>query len=262
MTNFNFDKIIIETIERVHAYSRSDSRLLYMMDEIKNGTFEHSGDTIYAEGNRGVKLSAFDRNKAVKFTCTNGYVVASALASQLGTEVETASDDNKFVVKAVEYLTTTDGTTVTLNNTPVTGSVKYIYKANTDNTQGQGYSVGATSGADAFSITGSKITLPTGAFNAGDVVIATYDREVSVGKQIDNVADKSVDDVYFVVDMLGHDPCTDETFLVQAIMPKAHMSGTFSLEIGENPAEHNLEVDSLLDPCSTDKKLYRIVIAA
>ena len=259
----DFDKLILKSIERVHAYSREDSSLLFLMDQIKNGTIANSNDTVYAEGKQGVRLGAFDRNKAANFTASNGYVIASALATQLGSEVEVAGNDNKFIVHEVEYVKTTQesATTVTLKNTPVTGSVKFIYEAQGDLTQGTKYGVATQASETAFAISGSTITLPTKTWSVGDTFIVCYEREVTVGKQIINSGDKYSGDVYLVIDMLAEDPCSGVSYLVQLIMPKAKVSGNFSIDIGDTPAEHPIEAESMLDVCSTEKELYRIVIA-
>lgn len=231
------------------------------MDQIKNGSIENSNDTVYSEGKQGVRLSAIDRNKSEKFSCTNGYVVASVMASQLGTTVDTATTDNKFVVRDVEYLTVgSNATEVTLSKTPIADSVKYIYKANKDNTQGEKFGVGTAASSDKFAISGNKITLPTDKFTENDVVIVVFDREVTSGKQIINSGDNYTGECYLVIDVLAEDPCSGVMYLAQHIMPKAKISGNFSISVGDNPAEHPMEAESMLDPCSLNKELSRWVI--
>ena len=61
--------------------------------------------------------------------------------------------------------------------------------------------------------------------------------------------------------MLGEDPCTKEDFLVQATMPVADLSGSFSISVGDNPAVQKIEATAMQNVCSTNKELFTIVIA-
>lgn len=132
--NIGFDKLIISEIAQVRAYDRADSSFLFEFDQPKEGTLEGSNDTIFAEGKNGVRLAAFDRNKQLKFNCTNGYVVGSALAFQMGSELYELSSENTATVRKHEEVVAvakdTGVDTVTLEGTPVTDSIKYIYALN------------------------------------------------------------------------------------------------------------------------------------
>lgn len=266
---FDFDKLVLESIEQVHAYKQSTGELLFLMDEIKNGTITSGSEIVYAQGKNGVNLAAFDRNKTAGFSCSNGYVVASALAYQYGSAVEKASATNKFTIREVEYITVgavadTVNTTITLSYTPTATSPKFIYAANSDMSQGTQYArVASSATAEQFTITGSVITLPTGgAWTADSVVIVPYDREVTVGKRIKNEADKFPDEFKLVVDILASDPCAGGSkYLVQLIGEKAKSTASVELAIGDNVAEHALDIQFMSNPCNTDKTYFTVVCA-
>lgn len=262
--NIGFDKLIISEIAQVRAYDRADSSFLFEFDQPKEGTLEGSNDTIFAEGKNGVRLAAFDRNKQLKFNCTNGYVVGSALAFQMGSELYELSSENTATVRKHEEVVAVAKDagvdTVTLEGTPVTDSIKYIYALNSDGTPGIQYPVASQASASAFSVSNGIITLPTGTV-AGDKFIVPYDETVSVGKKIINSGGDYAGSVRLVIDLLCTHPCDGTTFLAQCTIPNAKVSGNFSFAFGSDPTVHNFEAEAMLDTCSSDKQLAQIVMA-
>lgn len=155
LSNSDFDKMIIESIDDVSAYNRATGELIFMFDQIISGEITSESETVYAEGRQGIQLAAFDRNKTAGFTCENGYVQAGAVATQLGTEVSKADAQSK-----IEGFVG-DGTTknyvidkeATINRVEVKGVVK---AAETD------YTYTSATGVIAFSTTpgnGENITV-------------------------------------------------------------------------------------------------------
>lgn len=278
LTSADFDKMIIESVDEVMGFSRKTSELLFQFDQIKSGELKSENDTVYAEGRQGVQLAAFDRNKTAGFSCENGYVVASAIAKQLGTDVVTATAQDKLTIQNVDKFTvvmdgatlkikggasSTAATTGTLSATPVTGSFPFLYRIGSDNSVIGKYVLDDTAAsATEFIFTGTTLTPPTDStLEEGDVLMAIYDSEVSVGKKLVNSGDKFTAAVKLVINLVAQDPCTSEKYLMQVIMPNAKISGAFTLSAGDNPAVHNFEASALLDVCSAEKELFSIVMA-
>lgn len=255
LTNTAFDKLIIKSIEELYAFSLATGELKFAFDQMKSAELSGDNETVYAEGKLGLTLATLKRKKTAKFTCENGFVIASAMASQLGADVEEASVSSKIVVQRQEYITVAAAATdITLTDTPVTGTLKYIYLLNSDLTKKKTFKL-----TDDYTVTGSKATFTT-APGAG-TYLAIYEAEVSVAKRIVNSGDKFSETVKLVINMLGEDPCTHEDYLIQTTIPSADVSGTFSLSVGNDPAVQSFEANAMLNVCSTDKELFHTVIA-
>lgn len=262
--NFDFDKMLFKKINKAWGLSRATKELLFIVDQIKNGKIETSGEVTYVEGVQGAKLGSLNKSKDTKISWTNGYVNMSVLAQQYGSEIEHASESRTVEVPEIEFVTVEgDATTITFaeGRTPVADSLKFIYKAQGDMTKGTGYSVGAEASATTFAVSGNTITLPTGVFEKGDTVIVPYDFETTTGIRLDDKADAFSDDIYLVVQFLAEDPCTGLSYLVNHVTPKATVTNSVALEVGENGAEHAFEATGMVNPCSIDKTTSYLVLA-
>lgn len=263
ITSIDFDKLVIDKIDLVTAFSKSDSSLLLMFDEIKNGTITNAGEKVYGTGAGGARLSALNRNKTAGFTCTNGFVVASAIAAQTGSDITVASAGSKIKTPTHEIFDIAAGaTTITLAEIPVgtTGAeIKYIYKLQKDNTQGEKYSISATASATEFSLVPSTkvLTLPTGSFTAAGRLIVFYDYEASVGKKLINKGDVFAKDCKLVLDVLCRDVCDNATvYHTKFVFPSASIDNNFEIAVGDEPAVHNFGVEAMQNMCSADKEYW------
>jgi len=267
LTSVDFDKLIVDTMDLVTAYNISDGSLYFMLDQLKDGSIENGSETVYGTGKAGVRLSALNRNKSAKATVNNGYVVASAFAAQVGATIEDASAENKIAVPDVAFITLTDATKATLPyaaSGTVGAEFPYIYKAREDKTQGEKYAIAAAASATEFKYTaGTKeITLPTGVFQVGDVVIVPYNREVTVGKKITNKADQFSKTARVVIDCTCRDICDmSKVYHGVFVFPKANLDGNFSMAFGSEPMAHSIAIEALQDVCSVNKELYSFYIA-
>lgn len=267
LTTVDFDKLVIDTIDTVTAFDKTDGSIMFMLDQLKDGTLENGAETVYGTGKAGVRLAAFDRNKTSKFSCNNGYVVASAMAAQIGADVEKASVSSKFAVPHLEYIEVTDATKVMLEFTPVgvTGKeIPFIYKANSDKTQGEKFAIAAEASSTEFKLdpTTKEITLPTGAFSIGDIVIVAYDRETTVGKKMINSGEKFSKNAKVVIDATGCDVCDQNVkYHIIFVYGNAKVDGNFSMAFGNEPVAHSISCEAMQDICSKDKSLWTWYIA-
>lgn len=267
LTTTDFDKLIIDTIDTVTAFDKTDGSILFMLDQLKDGSLENGAETVYGTGKAGTKLAAFDRNKTSKFSCNNGYVVASAMAAQIGSEIENASVTSKFAVPHLEYIKVTDATKIALEFTPVgiTGKeIPFIYKANPDKTQGEKFAIGSAVSATEFKLIPStkEITLPTDVFDVGDIVIVPYDREATIGKKMVNSGEKFSKNAKVVIDATGCDVCDQNIkYHIIIVYGNAKVDGNFSMSFGNEPVAHAISCEALQDVCSTDKSLWTWYVA-
>ena len=343
LTSADFDKMIIESIDEVMAYDRGTGELKFWFDQIKSGELTSDAEVVYAEGRQGVQLAAFDRNKTAGFTCENGYVLASAIATQLGSDVIVAEDTDggRLTIQVQDYfvqasgtdtIKRTDGTAAAAQGYPFsaapnTGTVKFVYQIGGDNSIVKKFDMSAievtnelpdkatltaddvgkkyilkstdTSGEtpvvtytvkevydagtselhdydyrnvtitednEMFAVDAldeTNITLVSFLVDADETknYLAIYDTDVSIGKKIINRGDKFAGNVKLVINFVAQDPCDGNKYLMQAIMPNAKVSGSFSLSAGDDPAVQNFEATAMLDVCSIDKELFTIVMA-
>lgn len=252
LTNVDFDKIVMLGIEEVFGFSRATGELRFAFDQVKSGELGGNNDVTYAEGKRGVRLATLKNNKTSTFSCENGYVIASALATQLGSEVEIGTEENKIKVRRAEHVVLgEDGTSLKMSATPVANSMKFVYLCNSDMTKKEAI--------DGFTVEGDVATL-NAAGVAGETYLCIYDEEVAVAKRIVNDGETFAEDVELVINMLGQDICSGVQYLVQCVMPKASVSGEWNFSLGNDPAVHNFSAEAMLDVCSTTKELCEFII--
>lgn len=270
LTNSNFDKMIIESIDEVMGFDKETGDLLFWFDQIKSGELTSENETVYAEGRQGVQLAAFDRNKTAGFSCENGYVVASALASQLGSEVVVASATKKLTIQVMDKFTIDKNGAVTrIDPIPASGEETYLSADPKDVTKVKGFVIGsdntkiATYDLAVSGQSGKYVFADTGHDDGGEghTLLVVYDTEVTTGKQIINSGDKFNSNVKLVINFVAQEPCGGKKYLMQCIMPNAKASATFNLSAGDDPAVHNFEATALLDICSVNKELFTITMA-
>ena len=268
LTSADFDKMIIESIDEVLAFDKSNGELIFMFDQVISGEITSENETIFAEGRQGVQLASFDRNKTAGFTCENGYVQAGAIATQLGTEVRKADGTNGISYDVIELKEIKKGaTTVDLaqeayldDDVP---AVKYVYLLASDGSKAKTFTYGTAADANKFTAANESnkttITLPTDLAKNSDIkIMVQYEAVSSVGQEIINAGDKYSSNVKLVINFVAQEPCGGNKYLMQCVMPNAKVSGTFSLSVGDSPAVQNFEASALLDVCSVDKELFVI----
>ena len=299
LSNAEFDKMIIESIDEVICLDRETDDILFFFDQIKSGEITSESDVVYAEGRQGVQLAAFDRNKTAGFTCENGYVQAGAIAVQLGSDLENADDSNKIQYDIMETLDSAVSSgeptgVYTLSEVPVKVDnaypVKSVYLIGEDGSAtyrlypGE-YTVSVSNDVASLTVTHYEVddddgtyylvdgnfttTTPTGTYTGHMYspaetepasVIVYYVSETAKGKKIINAGDKFSKNIKLVINFVAQEPCGGRKYLMQCVMPNAKASGTFSLSAGDDPAVHNFEASALLDVCSADKELFYIVM--
>ena len=260
----NSDKYIIQNMERLSFFDNETGVCQFVVDDLQSAEMVNEQETVYATGKNGVRIGSADRNKASRITATNGSIVDGVMAMQVGTTVEVGTI---VVPKHFVALVTEDGTSVDVVLKPMGGvgeEIPYIYKRNTDGTIGQSYPIAAAASATAFKYTPGtkKITLPTGAFAAGDTVYMFYDIEVDNAKKISNDEDKFSATGMLIADIFAKDICTEKSYYGKIIYPKAKASGNFNLSFGDDPSVQDMEFEALSGGCGTTatKRLWDFII--
>lgn len=265
----SLENLVLDSFDRLIAKDISTGDLLFMMDQIKDGTLENASDSVEMTGKQGALLSVLERNKNATFTCNNAYLVSGALAAQTGSDVVDAGEEMKLTVPDFIRIKMTTATTCVLPNTPVGAEgaeVKYVWKVNPDGSQGQKFEVVAdTPAAGKFTVEAETKTLTffAGDLTADDEIYVDYQYEVSEGRLISNVSDKFGKTVYLMVDVQFRDKCDNSIIYHGKLeMPVAKVEGNFTLEVGDEPGVHAFSARTLANVCSSDNTLWNLYICA
>lgn len=248
-------KLVVERVEDVTALDPATDKLMFIMDEPTSGTLECAMETVWAEGKGGRRLYGLDQNKTASFTCQNGYLVLSALQAQVGGEITDATTEEPVNVPVIEYINAVEGK-LTLSYTPAAGSIKFVYAANSDLTQGAAYEV------DDSSISGKVLTLPASAAKSG-VYIAIYERQATDGFVIINDSETYASNAKVIYTLLCHESCDmNKKIYAKLLFPNAKIDGNFTLDISGDAVVQELTINALADVCSVDKTYWKLFVVS
>ena len=255
------DTYVLHDVLRVKAFDIATGELLAIIKENKSLSISNENEVIYATGQNGANIAAFDRNKKATITGSSGVITEGLLALQLGSAVEKT---NVKVRNFMDVLTVTaTEATTSFEAVGTTGAeIKYIYKY-VGGVASEKFVQGSTASATEFAYAPAtkKITLPTGKFQAGDKIVVFYDYVATSGKRITNSSNKMPKTVRLSVECMFLDPCTEKDYFGYITADRAKTQGNFALEIGDQPGVHNYGWELLSAICDETKKdFYDIVI--
>ena len=226
--------------------------------ELKNAEITDGQDTLWAEGADGVRLVGFDSKKTSTLKFESGVVSTGAIAAQVGSDLVTVTNGNKIKIRE-EFTLGESPTTITLAHKAsgtAGNEIMWIYKEDSTGEPSKEYAQAATASATEFSYDSSTkvVTLPTGAFSAGDVVCIDYFPTFSTYTEIENDADKFsfTGEIFF--DGYWTDVCTKQDVALQLYCPAGKVEGTLDLKFGDAVATQSISIDALADQCAGKQK--------
>lgn len=247
--------------------STDTGEILWSINQITNPSLSCSSETTEAKDALGTTIMTFERAKTAEFSAENAVFDLGLLAAQMGTSKKYASADKSVIVPAFETIDVT-GTSITLQHTPVE-DIEAIYVLNGDDTLGVSYeksSTGAASGTkfgyDAD--TDAKvINLPTSVTSGQIFVMYDYEadgQDTNGAMEIVNKSNEFPTAGKFVLEVLGCDVCNpSKKVYAYIIFDSAKLTSEVDLTL-ETEMSQNFKVQAQQAFCSTDKKLFRIVI--
>ena len=247
-------KYLIQNMERIIFSDLGDNSLLFVAEDLQSATMTNEQETVYATGKNGVRIGAADRNKQSNIEITNGTITDGAIASAVGSDVEVGTHivPNYFEILTVSTESNVQVAVTTFKAIGPTGKeISYIYKRNSDGTQGEKFAIGAAASETVFKYDPAtrKITCPTGKFNAGDQLIVVYDIEAKTSKRISNFENKYSKTGKLVADIWAKDICTDKSYFGKIVYYKAKAQGNFNLSFGNDPSVQTMTFDALSGGC-------------
>lgn len=251
-------KYAFKKVRRIIINDLATKKHKVTLNDLKNFKITGSQDTVYAEGQDGAKLVAFDINKVASITAENGSVDEGYIALQTGSDVVKVTNGSAILIRE-EFEVGESDTSVTLNYkaTGTTGNeVRYIYKADANGLPSDSYTQNAAVSATSFTYVPETkiITLPTGAFSAGDTVIVDYYPTFSEYEEIANDANKFSMSGEVIVDAWFTDLCSEVDVPLQMYLPKGKISGAIDLSAGDQAAVQSIEIESMTRACAGESK--------
>lgn len=256
-------KYALKKLRRMRVEDLATGVMTAMLTDLKNGQFTGSQETVYAEGTDGSKLVGFDLNKVAGFNATNGAVDLNYLGLQVGsdrTEVQNGTGVSLFA-----SLTTKDGKTVVAEHTAagaVGAEIGFIYPYGADGMPdlAKAYAQSATASATEFAYNPETnvITLPVGAFKAGDKVCFNYHPTFNKYGVIENRSDRFSKTGRVIIDAWFTDICTEMDVPLQVVMEKGRVSGELDLSFGDQAAVQNIAVEAMASVCGEGSTLWKL----
>lgn len=240
--------ITVTSIETITAFSIAGD-YLFTLDELQNATIGNTEEKVDITGKAGRKLTSMKRNKAATISATNGLLSAGLLEVQTGGTIV----DGTIEVLWTDYLTVNASHEATTSYKGVgeTGAeIEALYVRNEDGTLGDllEQAAQAAAGKFAYAPATKTLTFHTDIANGTEVVVY-YKRKI-VAPSLENRSDVYSSKATLYIDALGEDKCGNE-FHIQFYVPKADISGEFSIEFGDNQTVHAFEAESLAGGCAS-----------
>jgi len=258
----NAEKLVVDSIDMATLFGISTGELLFMLDQIKDGSIENGSEVVYGTGKNGVRLAALDRNKASRFSCNNGYIVGGALLAQIGGSAVKATEEAPLLVPDYEIINmAAKATSATLSYVPVGvegAEVKEVWTLR-NGAQDRKLTVGTATGTGVFTVDAEnkKLTFGADEFTADTEIIIFYDRYAVTGVKYENSQDEFSKSGRLVLDVTCRDVCDpDVIYHTKFVFPNAKIDGNFTITFGNEPAVHALSAEALSSVCSSSKRLW------
>lgn len=249
-------KYAFKKVRRIIINDLATKKHKVTLNDLKNFKITGSQETVYAEGQDGTKLAAFDIKKVSTITAENGSVDEGYIALQTGSDIVKVVNGSSILIRE-EFVVAGDATSVTLSYKPsgdVGNEVRYIYKADSNGLPAKEYTQGAAASASEFTFAPATqvLTLPTDEFANGDTVIIDYYPTFSEYEEISNDANKFSMSGEVIVDAWFTDLCLDVDVPLQLYLPKGKISGAIDLAAGDQAAVQGISIESMVRGCDGD----------
>lgn len=262
---------VVDRIRRGLMINSSTGEVMWSINQITNPSLSVTAETADAVDALGVPISTFNRAKQAEFSAENSLFDLGLLAAQSGSVVDNSSADNTYDVPIFDEITVSSSAAtankISLNRTPITGTLKFLYMENGDGTLGTKYTVVSTGTASGTNVTvdGTDVTFGSGVLEAGDVIMAIYRYEANgtAGSQASRVTSTAVDFAksgVFMMEVLGVDVCDQSTMYAATIeFPNAKLMSDFDISFATD-GTHPFTIRALQNYCDKNKILFRIAI--
>jgi len=253
---FTLGDIIVDRIQYGWA-EKFDGTPLHVLTQLSEASIEVTAESKDAVDKDGTLVKRFWQGKTGTFTATNAMLSMPVLASMSGVTPDIVSDGqingNAGTLTMPKIMVVESGKTYTLGG--IVESTIHVAELTTSGAMGKVMTAGANSTDTTFVINGTSFTAPT---KEGQQYIVKFDRAVSNGAIIHNLADKFPDTIKLYLKVLAVDPCSADTLKAAYIeLPSFQPSPETTISLTTD-GTLDYSGDLQVDYCSTNKSLYNI----
>lgn len=251
---------VIDKLRRVTEVGLDDNLVNWTGTSVENPQIEFTGESTEKTDAQGTLIAKFDTAKGCTFSGELSVISMPLMASQLGADLEIASDTTIVSGEDFEILTVeTDSegnNTVTLSYTP-SSTPEYVYPLTEDKNIDSTNIIAIGTGTDEASIDGTVITLPSD-IDATQVGVL-YEYTTTSAVKISDGAENYAVEAKYIVDFLATDLCDSSVKRAGTIVfPKAKIDNNFTLDL-TTEGTHPFSFTALKDYCSDDVELCYII---
>lgn len=247
---FKLGDIVVDRVLLGVAEDFEDN-LLYVLSQLADASIDVTAESKDAVDATGTLVKRFWQGKSGSFTANNAMLNVNIIGSMSGSDPITATTSvpqnmpKIIVVKAGESPVLKDF---------VEGTVR-VNAYGTNGTMGEAYALNTAASATEFSITSDgKLTLPSDAEETQFIV--KYQRKVTAGTIVRNMADKFPQTIKLTLKVLAVDPCEADTLKAAYIeMPSFQPSPELNISLTTD-AQLEYKGDLQVAYCSGEKELY------
>lgn len=237
--------LTVTSLETITAFNHISGAYLFTLDELQNATIGQGEEKTDITGRAGRKITSLKRNKTFTIDATNGMLSAGLLSLQTGTDWET----KETVVRHTDYLTVSGNEAATqwkASGTAGAEIVDLIVK-NEDGTLSNSLEQAETAAEGKFAYNPETKKLTFSGIQDGTEVIVYYDRKISADV-LEGDGSKYSGKATLYIDFIAEDKC-GKSYHGQFFVPKADISGEFSIEMGDNQTVHAFNAEALAGAC-------------
>jgi hypothetical protein len=240
------NNFLINRVLSVTGFDK-DENILYRLTQPQNVSLSTSSETAEVVDALGTPIAVFDRSKSAELSGENAIFDLSLLAEQHGVTVKDTAD----AVPAFEVIDITadkKGTAIPLSHTPIDDTMVKAYALNGDSSIAKALNASVAAG---------KITIPE---TTASQILVSYEYKPAAASMVVVSSDNFATAHKIVVEILGCDVCnTEDLIYAYLVMENAKMSSDTELSFGTDLV-HSFNVSAQVSYCSTDKRLFYIVI--
>lgn len=253
----NLNNIVVDRVLR-GIFSDSKDNIIFSLNQVQNLSLNQTSESQEVTDALGVSIMELMRAKALEASAENAIYDFSLLAAQYGTTKVSATAEDMLTVPYMETFEA-KGTDVTLKHTPVKAPTA-IYALNGDSTLGAKYTFATDASDTEFAYANGKITLPTN-LEANTEMFVMYEYQTENAIEIVNSANQFAKMGKMTFECLVYDVCDPETkMFAYLILPRFQLSNDFDWSIGGDSQTHAFSGKAMVDYCSKDKKMVRVVV--
>lgn len=264
---FNVNELIIDRVRSLTAHDLTTGEMLFRLTSLEDPSLNASAEGEEVTDAIGALITTLYRAKKATFSASNSLMSLDLAAAQYGAKKEVGTVTNY----TYEILEVKNGE-VTLANTPIEGSIKWIYTID-KNEVGSAYDATGAEATETQAVvaTNGKITLPTAVDEKGNKIFAdgkkvyveyTYSTEDAV--RVVNKASEFPSAVSVVIYAYFRDVCNENTiYSGKIICPKAKLNPE-SVELAlTSTGKHPFEFVINRDYCAEEgqDELFEIIIS-